>query len=71
MTLLRVMYLMQQGASLTQAVDHAVVEGEEIPPEQWADVRDVTERAITKSIEEAEEAAGLVDEDAEQAELEP
>lgn len=72
MTMLKVMYLMQRGLSLTQAVDYAVVVDEGIPPEDWATVRDVTTRAVTKSVDEGR---AILDEptddedDAEQAEL--
>lgn len=51
--MLKVMYLMHQGLSLTQAVDYTVVVDEDIPPEHWANVRGVTDRAVMKSVNDA------------------
>lgn len=53
MTMLNVMRLMQRGLSLTQACDLLVVEGHGVDPEQWAEARDVTPRAVTKNVETA------------------
>ena len=69
MSLLKVMYLMQRGLSVTRAVDYAVVEEEGIPAEDWATVRDVTPKAVRNSLREVEEVVG--DEQDDEADEEP
>lgn len=54
--MLKIMYLMQRGLSLTQAVDYHVVEDEGIPAEDWATVRGVTARAVSKNVEDSRDA---------------
>lgn len=62
MTMIKVMYLMNCGCSLTQAVDYSVVVDHGIPPEDWANARGVTPRAVTKSVDDAAEILGWDDE---------
>jgi len=75
MSFARVMYLMHQGASLTQAVDHTAVHHEGIAPEAWAEVRNVTPRAVEKSLTDCERAVPAIADDGpsdvEQSELDP
>jgi len=59
MTVLKVMYYLQSGLSLTQAVDTAAVADHGMPAEDWATVRDVTPKAVKNSLRDAQEA-GLI-----------
>lgn len=64
MTMAKIMYLMQRGFSLTQAVDYTIVTDHSIPADAWADARSVTNRAIEKNVGAVAEE---VDDEVEQA----
>lgn len=66
MSLLKVMYLMQRGLSVTRAVDYCVVEEEGIPAEDWATVRDVTPKAVRNSLRQVEDVIGDEQDDEEE-----
>jgi hypothetical protein len=61
MTFAKVLYLMQSGASLTQAVDYVAVEDVGLPAAAWADARDVTQRAVDKNVQETIESVDAID----------
>jgi hypothetical protein len=55
MTIAKVMWYMNQGLSLTQAVDTAVVIDHGIPAEDWSEVRSVSTGAVQNSVRHAQD----------------
>lgn len=54
MSLLKIRHLMDRGLSVTQAVDRVVVVDENIPADEWAEIRGVSERAVQKNVDDSE-----------------